>query len=218
MKFILTFIFAITFTLAAQAQNVKRMFQDIKLPTQAQIEHQTITTPIAASATRLKTGQATSASVTTTVTSFSAQPDVPRNITITPTGTTADVPAGDIIVTGKNFFDATITETFTLTANQSTIATGSKAFKSVTSVLFPIQDGAGATYNIGVGSALGVKRCAANAGAYAWSAFDGAYESTRGTMVADSDEVEKNTFTPNGSMNGSKNVELYFVQNWGCHP
>ena len=63
---------------------------------------QKISNPIAALATRLKTAQATSNSVTTTVTSFTAQPDVPRIVSVTPGGTTNDVPAGDVTVNGKN--------------------------------------------------------------------------------------------------------------------
>jgi hypothetical protein len=204
--------------LIAFSAPVKRLFQDVKLPTQAVMEHQTITAPALASATLLKTAQATSSGATTTVTSFSAQPDVPRNITIDPGGTTADVPGGTITVTGTNIFNATITENFTSVENDGTALTGTKAFKTVTSVVFPIQDGLNATYDIGTGSKLGLNRCTANAGAYAWSVFDNAYESTRGTLVSDTNEVEKNVFTPNGTPDDSKNVEIYYVQNYGCFP
>jgi hypothetical protein len=212
------FLFVFMFCMSAFAININVSRQDMKLATQAMIEHQSITTPILADVDRVLNDQATSASVTTTVSTFLAQPDVPRNITITPGGTTADVPAGDIVISGTNFYGKAITESITLTANQSTIASGLKAFKTVTSVVFPIQDGAGATYDVGVGDVLGLKRCMANVGAVAWAVFDGAFEATRPTCVADVDEVEKNTCDINGTLNGSKTVEIYFVQNFRCSP
>src|SRR5262245_13016458 len=92
-----------------------------------------------ASTTLLKTGVATSSSATTSVTTFDAQPDYARNLVITPGGTTGDVPAGDVVVTGTNIRGEIITESFTFAANASTATTGSKAFKTVTSVVFPIQ-------------------------------------------------------------------------------
>jgi hypothetical protein len=118
---------------------------------------------------------------------------VPRNITVTPGGTTADVAAGNITVTGTNFYNEVITEDIAILANASTIVSGAKAFKTVTSVVFPIQDGAGATYTIGVGDVLGLKNCLDSAGDVAWAVFNNAYEGTRPTCVADADEVEKNT-------------------------
>lgn len=218
MKKLFAFLFVFMFCMTAFGLNINVSRQDMKLATQAMIEHQTITTPIVALTTRLKSAQATSASVTTTVSTFLAQPDVPRNITITTGGTTADVNAGDVVVTGTNFFGKAITESIAITENQAGTSSGVKAFKTVTSVVIPIQDGTGALYDIGVGDVLGLKRCMANVGAVAWAVFDGAFEATRPTCVADVDEVEKNTCDINGTLNGAKNVELYFVQNFRCGP
>jgi hypothetical protein len=203
----------------AIAAPLKPYYQDIKLPTQAMLEHQTWTLPIVATANYIATTQnVTNASGTTTVTSFAHQPDYPRNITITTGGTTASIAAGTAVVTGTNFFDQTITENFTISADQNGATTGNKAFKTVTSVVFPAGDGASATFTVGVGSKLGMKRCSDEAGYYVFSVFNSAYETTRGTMAVSSTAIESNTFAPNGTMDGAKPVELFFVQNYRCFP
>lgn len=199
------------------ALNAKVSRQDWKLATQQMIEKQSISAPELGDADQMLATQATSNTVTTTVTSFLAQPDVCRNLEILPGGTTADVPAGDITVTGTNFFGETITETFTLTANQATADVGVKAFCSVTSIVFPVQDGAGATYDFGTGEKLGLKRCMENAGHYLHGTHNDAFEATRATVVADVDEIEKNTVQLNTALDGS-DVELFFMQNWRCLP
>lgn len=219
MKLISVLLFlACTFTsfFANAAYEVSR--RDLKLATQQMIEKRTVTTPVLADVNRLKLNQASSSSVTTTVTTFLAQPDVCRNITVTPGGTTASVPAGDVVVTGTNIFGATITENLAFLADASTVTAGLKAFCTVSSVLIPVQDGAGATYNIGVGDVLGLHRCMANAGNVIFATFNGAYEATRPTCVADSNEVEKNTCDINGTLDGAKTVEIFFIQNYGCTP
>lgn len=207
---------------AAHALPLEVNRRDLKLPSQAMIERQTFTTPIVATTNRIKTTYAGPASTAAhTLTSFTAQPDVPRNITITPTGTTGDVEACVITVSGTNIFGASISETFTFVADASTVQTGNKAFASVTSVAWPANcesGGFAATWIIGVGSKLGLKRCMANAGDGVFSVFNGAYETTRGTWAVDADEVEKNTFIPNGTMDGAKDVIAHFIQNFGCFP
>lgn len=211
----------VTMSFNAHAVTVP-VYRDFKPASQAMLEEQTILAPMVATTNAvLATNAGPTSAAALTVTSFSAQPDVPRNLTITPTGTTGDVEACVITVTGTNFFGRSITETFTFIADASTAQTGNKAFKTVTSIAWPASCESGtfaATWIVGVGSKLGVKRCAADAGKYAWSVFDGAYETTRGTFAADVDEVEKNTFIPNGTMNDVKNVELFFVQNFACLP
>lgn len=203
----------------AQASAYLRQFRDIKLPTQAMIEKQSITNPVAADNDRVKTtyAGATSAAAVT-LTSFTAQPDVPRNLTITPTGTTTDVESCVIVATGTDFFDRTITENFTFAANDSTLVAGNQAFKTVSSVVFPADcesGGFAATWIIGVGEKIGAKRCMAKAGHLVFSTIDGAYETTRATVAADVDEVSKNTFDFNGTMDGTSDFEAFFIQNFG---
>ena len=205
------------FTTELFAQSYKVERRDQKLATQKMIEYQKIVDPVLADADRILNDQASSSSVVTTVTSgFLAQPDTCRNITITPGGTTGSVPAGNITVVGKNKLNKTITEAIALTADQSTVATGNLAFCSVTSISIPVQDGAGATYDVGVGSKLGLKHCMDETGWYVYGTVAGVYEGTRATITADADEVEKNTVVLSTALDGSKDVELFFIQNYAC--
>jgi hypothetical protein len=174
------------------------------------LRRQPWTNAIATSATRLKTAQATSSSVTTTVTSFSAQPDFARKITVTPGGTTADVPAGDVTITGTNIRGEVISDTITFAANASTVGATTKAFKTVTSVLFPIQDGSAATYDIGVNDALGLDRCMSEA-AVIDAYVDGVRETTAATVTYDSTDVSKNTVDTNTALNAARDIVVSFI-------
>lgn len=199
----------------------QRMQRNLKLPTQVMLEHQSWAGPILASATYLKTSTAQSSTVALNITTFAHQPDFPRNITITPTGTTGNNGACTITVTGTDFYGAALTDaTFSNAGASSTLLTGTYAFNTVSSVAFPgaCSAGSGVTWEVGVGSALGLNRCTDQAGRYAFSVFNGAYETTRGTLVADTGAISGNTFTPNGTMNGSKVVDLYFLQDYSCAP
>ena len=90
---------------------------------------------------------------------LAAQPDVPRNITVTVTaGGTADT-MGTITVTGTNAIGQVITEAIVPVAG-STVA-GLKAFKTVTSVVgvgwvIDAVEGTKDTIKIGVGTVLGL--------------------------------------------------------------
>lgn len=213
----LILLLSLTFSTASFAAiDVQR--RDMKLASQVLLEKQTITDADLAGLQAGAVGIATTAASTTTVTTFVAQPDVCRNVTIDPGGTTASVPAGNVVVSGTNFFGAAISENIALLADATAAASGVKAFCSLTSVLFPIQDGAGATYDIGYGDVLGLKRCMDSAGHVVHTVFDNAVEATRPTCVADADEIEKNTCDINGTLDGSKDVEIYFIQNFRCLP
>lgn len=194
----------------------QRFFQDGKFPSQAVLERDFYAMPLGASTTQLGAAVAISSVANTTITSFSAQPDYVKNVTLTPTGTTSHVAAGTAVVTGMNIFGKTITENFAIASAQATATTGNSAFKSVSSVVFPVASGTGVTLSIGTGVKLGVRRCLNEAGKYVFSEFNNAYETTRGTMAADATHVESNTFTPNGSMNGIAPVEVFYIQNFRC--
>lgn len=197
-------------------------YRDLKPATQVMLEKQSFGAPIAASANTITSAYAGATTTTgVTLSTFTSQPDVPRNIVITPGGTTADVAATTLTVNGTSYFGKAISETFVFAENASSATTGAKAFKTVTSVVFPAgaEDSPySATWSIGVGEKIGLKRCLTYAGDWAWSTIAGAYEATRATVVADADEVEKNTADFNGTMNGSDAFIGYFIQNFGCLP
>jgi len=87
-----------------------------------------------------------------------AQPDVPRNITVTRTvvATGADT-GGTIVIVGTNIDNVVITETITVGADGVTVA-GTKAFKTVTSVTGVgwVIAGGNDTITVGVGTVLGL--------------------------------------------------------------
>lgn len=166
-------------------------------------------TPIAADADIILNDQATSNSAVTTVTTFLAQPDVPRTIVVTPGGTTADVPAGDVTLTGTNACGEVITEALTFLANATGAQTSTKAFKTLTSIAFPVQDGAAATYDVGVGAALGLAHVLYAAAQATVKTLDAAAESGSFSLNAD---VAKCLYTPSGTLDGTKRLRLwYFV-------
>lgn len=213
-KWIIALLLATVGTAYAVPLRVER--RDMKLASQALLEQRSFSAPVLADVDRILDDQATSASATTSVTSFLAQPDVCRTLSITPGGTTADVAAGDVVVTGFNANGSSFTESFTFTANQTTIVNGSKAFCSVSSILFHQQDGASATFDVGVLDALGLHRCLDAAGHVFFTLFGGAQESTAPTITIDVDEVEKNTVDLDSALDGSTDVEVYFKQNFRC--
>lgn len=222
MSLVFTILFTLAFAVTAGAYPVEVFKRDVKLATQQVIEKQTITNPAAAGTTQVLSANAgpTSAAVKM-VSTFVAQPDVPRNLVITPAGTTGDVESCVVTVTGTNIFGRAISETFSFAADASTATTGSKAFKSVSSVSWAANcesGGFAATWSIGYGEKLGLQRCLAAAGDWFHSTLNGAKEATAATVVADADEVEKNTADFNGSMNGSNDFVAYYIQNFGCFP
>lgn len=195
-----------------------RFFQDVSLPTQEVLEHDSWTNALGSSASYVLSGSSVSSSVANLYSSFTNQPDFARNLTLTPTGTTNNVAAGTAVVSGKNIFGRSISENFAITSTQSTATTGAKAFKSISSISFPLASGSGVTLNVGIGVKLGARRCMDNAGEYVQSIFNSIYESTRGTAVASATAIESNTFQPNGSLDGTKNLEFLYMQNFRCYP
>lgn len=174
------------------------------------LRRQKWTNPVAVDADRLKAAQATSDSVITTVTTFLAQPDFARKITVTPGGTTASVPAGDVTITGTNIRDEEITDVCTFAANDTAAQATLKAFKTVTSVVFPIQDGAGATYDVGVNDALGLDRCM-SANEVLRATMDGAIEATLPTVTFNATDISKNTVDSNTALNAALDLAVVYI-------
>jgi hypothetical protein len=79
-------------------------------------------------------GLITLTSATQSVTTAITNPDVPRNLNIT--GDHSGI-AGNVVITGKNYRNETITETIAL--NGTATVAGTKAFKEVTSIALPIR-------------------------------------------------------------------------------
>lgn len=160
--------------------------------------------PIAVSATAVHAAIALTASPQTVTTGIT-NPDVPR--TVTAKGNASGI-AGNVVITGTNILDETITDTIAL--NGATEVEGVKAFKTVTSIALPVETNAGTdTVSIGLAKKIGLPNIVEYAGCLFVKLFDGAADA--GTLAVDADEIEKNLFALAGTPNGAKKVDLYYV-------
>jgi hypothetical protein len=209
-------IIALLFSLQVLGAYSRNFGRDLKLPSQKMLEMTEVEDCAAVDPDYiLTTNNGDTTGAATTVTTFTKQPDVARALTVTPTGTTADVAAGNVVISGTNCKGETVTDTLAFLENASTATTGVVAFKTVTSIVFPAEDSPySATWTVGVSDKLGLCKCLDDAGDVAWASADGTYEATRPTCTADEDEVEKNVCDPNTACDGSKDFKFYFIQNF----
>lgn len=173
------------------------------------LRRQKWTNALATSLTRLKTGYALAAEGAT-LTVFTAQPDFARQITLDPGGTTADVKAGNYVVNGTNIRDEVISDTIVFADNATAAIATVKAFKTVTSVVFPAQDGASSTWDIGINDALGLDRCM-SANEVLRATMDGAIEATAPTVAFNATDVSKNVVTPNTALNAALDLAVVYI-------
>jgi hypothetical protein len=145
-----------------------------------------------------------------TVTTGITNPATPRNITATAGGTSGDVKAIQVVITGTNYADEVITETLpAFTVNTTGIVQGNKAFKTVTSILIPAHDGTGATTAIGWGDKLGLPdKLPTNTVLLA--SLGGTKEATAPTVTASASALESNTVDLNSALDGSE-VAIYYL-------
>ena len=143
------------------------------------------------------------------VTTGITQPSVPRNITATAGGTAGDIKAIQVIIAGTNFADAAITETLpAFTVDTAGTVTGSKAFKTVTSITIPAHDNTGATTAIGFGEKLGLPDKLTHNTVVA-AALGNTRESTAPTVATSATDLESNTVDLNSALNSSV-VDVYY--------
>ena len=151
-----------------------------------------------------------------TVSTSITNPDVPRNLTATTTGTSGDVAAVSVIVTGTDVFDQAITETLpAFTVNTNGTVTGSKAFKTVTSYVVPAMDGTGCNVSIGIGSKLGLIHPIQHTALIKAAVLDGTLEGTAPTLTGSTggalSAVSTSTATLNSSLNATQTDVYYYV-------
>lgn len=197
--------------------NVER--RDMKLATQQLLEKQSWTAPEANDSGYIAWSGGDTDGTGLTLTAFTAQPDFARTLSVLPLGTTADVAAGNVTVTGTDIHGSAIEEEFTFTANQATAVQGTKAFASVTQIEFPAEDSPyGAEWHVGIDEKLGVKRCMDSAAHHFLTVLGTTKESTDPSVVADASTISNNTVELDSQLDGSSNVEFYFLQNFRCSP
>ncbi len=149
----------------------------------------------------------------TTTYTIAAQPDVPRNLTVTHATVAAGTDTlGTLLVTGKNIDGVVITETITPVADS--LVLGTKAFKTVTSIIGTgwVINGGNDTILVGVGALIGlpVKLTATSQvllGVLGTALVDPA------NVTVDLAYVEKNTYSLSaGTYNGSKKAFVFLVE------
>lgn len=145
-----------------------------------------------------------------TVTTGFTAPDVPRCVTATAGGTAADIADVQVIVHGTNAEGVAISETLpAFTENSAGTVTGSKAFRTVTSVVLPAHDGTAATTSIGTGEKVGLgHRLARNTILAAY--LGGAKEGTPPTVAVSASAIESNTVDLNSALNGTEVIVDYY--------
>lgn len=153
----------------------------------------------------------TSASEAKTATTFLNQPPCPRQITAIVKSTDAGEVTADstIIINGTNILGKAITETLTFTANLATAKTTAKAFKTITSIVFSAQADGTPAFDVGWNEVIGLPFMFAEK-PFVLEKFTGVVQFTAGTLTIDDNEIEKNTYDPNGNLDGTGTLELLF--------
>ena len=151
----------------------------------------------------------TSANMKVGAYTIAAQPDVPRNITVTnATGGGAADTLGTITITGTNILDEEITEVITPAA--ASAVAGTKAFKTITSIVGAdwVIDTTADTITVGCGDELGLPFALTKA-------LDAPFGVLGGTMLAcattvtDPPTVEGTTIDMNaGTYDGAKEAQV----------
>lgn len=146
-----------------------------------------------------------------TITTGITNPPTPRNITATSGGVAADIKAIQVTINGTNENDEAISEVLPVfTVNTATTVVGSKAFKTVTSIVIPAHDGLGATTAIGLGAKLGLGvKLARNSVLAAY--LNGVKEGTAPTVVFSATVLEGNLITLNSALDGTAVLADYYL-------
>lgn len=144
------------------------------------------------------------------VTTGLTNPPAARNITATAGGTAGDIKAVQVTITGTDINGDVISETLpAFTVDTAGTVQGDKAFATVTRVQSPAHDGAGATVSIGFGDKIGVPHLGGHHLVLA-AFLNNVREGTNPTVMADDDEVSKNTMDLNSALNGTA-VDIYYL-------
>jgi len=144
------------------------------------------------------------------VTTFLNPMPCARTIIITPTGTAGNVKAVSAVVEGTDIGGNPISETLPeFTEDENTAVTSTKAFKTVTKITIPAQDGE-VTFKAGWTDALGLPFAFAKK-PLVFALLGGTLETTAPALTIDSDEPQKNTIDLNSALDGDNAVDAYFV-------
>jgi hypothetical protein len=162
------------------------------------------TTPVVGDNVRTLAATLLVQTVTKTVTTGITNPDYPRNLTIK--GNDGNV-TGNVVINGTDILNAVISETIAL--NGASAVAGTKAFKTVTSIVLPPYAVAGTeTVSVGVGVKIGFPVRLYNINQKLFTNFDSAIDA--GTVTVGTD-VSTSLYAVAGTMNGTKVLEMAFT-------
>ena len=150
---------------------------------------------------------------TTTIVDGITNPDVPRTLSIT-MATAAGIGDGSVIITGTNVEGATITETFDIVDGTEGIVNGTKAFKTVSSIVASPMKGT-CTVTVGTLGVLGLNHRLFPSNTTIREVIDnGTTRSLVATAptITDADEkhIEKNLITPVTTVDGTYFFTFYY--------
>ncbi len=160
----------------------------------------------------------TCSTTTTTIVSGITDPDVPRVLKIT-MATAGGIGDGTAIITGTNIEGATITETFDIVDGTAGATNGTKAFRTVTSVVVSPMKGT-CTIAVGTRDILGMRHRLFASNTTIREVIDTAVgtvttRSLVGTAptITDADDqyIEKNIVTPTTTPDGTYTYTFYYV-------
>lgn len=145
-----------------------------------------------------------------TITTGITNPGVPRTLSALPGGTAGDIGAIQVTINGTNAAGETIQEVLpAFTVDTASAVAGSKAFKTVTSIVIPAHDGTGATTSIGFLNGLGINhKLAQNTVLFAFKG--GTKEGSAPTVTTSTSALESNTVTLSNALDGS-DVDFYYI-------
>ena len=136
------------------------------------------------------------------VTTFEAQPPCAMTLTAVASGTQA----GKVTIHGYDIGGNKISEELTMVSD--TPVAGDKAFAQVTAIDLPIKV-ASETIDVGWGAKFGIPYTLAADELCIVKLFSAAADT--GTLTVDADDLAKNVYEPNGTPDGEKALDFYFL-------
>lgn len=115
--------------------------------------------------------------------------------------------SGNVVITGKNVRNATITDTIAL--NGTTRVVGTKAFLSISNIALPARHQVSDSVAVGTTEKLGIPSTLRQNTVLAAYLAD-VKEGTLPTVSVDADEVEKNLVDLNSALDGTR-VDIYYM-------
>jgi len=148
-----------------------------------------------------------------TITTSITNPDVPRVVSATAGGTATDIKAISCTIVGTDIAGNALTEVLpAFDVDTAGTKTGTKAFKTVTSITLPAHDGTGATTSFGTGAALGLAhKLTTNTVIDGCTSLNAVQEGTDATVTVSSTVVASNTISLSTALDGNVVVAYYLV-------